>query len=177
MMVRHQEECGEVSWRYHLKKYSTRAWAYRQDQAWVFDELTPDELAIFRADQPPRIETVRIPEVTAIITSGKDTDGMERWFLFCTLEEPHPQAFARFRFFQVGKDCISDEYSSRYPIYDINDPLEIYDWIRDRFDCHLHPGLYVSWLWNDQIEVCRTLGCDIVVGHGYGWDKLTPPTR
>ncbi len=194
-----------------LKKYSTRAWAYRPNQGWVFDDLTPDELAIFRADRPC-IETVRLPIEAASFTSY--TSSRKHLFMLCTLKESHPQAFALLRFYLnactlnprnhlcktslkpdvrpqeaeahsaisrwkhiVGKDRIEDGHFVRYPVYDVNDPLEVYDWMRVAPTSSLYPGLYMSWLWTDQIEVCRALGCDITVHHGFGWRKMTPPTK
>jgi hypothetical protein len=32
-----------------MQIYSTRGWVYRDEQGWIFAELTPDELAEFKS--------------------------------------------------------------------------------------------------------------------------------
>jgi len=46
-----------------LQAHSTRGWVYRQEQGWVFDTLTPDELAEFKSygERAPHIARVRFP--------------------------------------------------------------------------------------------------------------------
>ncbi len=34
-----------------MQEYSSRAWVYREDQGWIFAELTPEELAEFKSYQ------------------------------------------------------------------------------------------------------------------------------
>jgi hypothetical protein len=160
-----------VSWRYLLKKYSTRAWAYRPDIGWIFDNLTPAELALFRADHPPRIETVRVPIDTGIFTSEDYIEGMKLWFMYCTITELHPLAFALFLLCKVGNKSIEQWKNIQWSL----EPED--EWTSKMIDYPLEPGLYGGWLWNDEIDVCRALGCDITVYRGYGWDKLTPPTK
>src|SRR5260221_4757086 len=78
-----------------LQKYSTRGWVYRPGQAWVFEELTQDELSILKASyEIPRTNgrklsisptaLVRFPRGTVIGFRGDYTRGLANWFARCT---------------------------------------------------------------------------------------------
>jgi len=54
-----------------LQKYSTRAWVYREGQAWIFAELTPDELAEFKSYGP---------EITLPRMRVRPASGQVAWF-------------------------------------------------------------------------------------------------
>ena len=170
-----------MSWRYCLKKYSSRAWVYRPDTGWIWDELTSDELAIFRANPPPCIETVRVPIETACRLYYGNTNNQrtidrlseyEIWFVYCTMTKLHPRVFTLFRLYRVGNERTKNWNYHDYPLDPENtltDETKEYD---------PGTGVYAAWLWNDQVEICRELGCDIIVHHGWGWEcKLTPPTK
>jgi predicted GIY-YIG superfamily endonuclease len=173
-----------VSLENFLKQYSKRAWVYRQDIGWVWDDLTPDELAEFRATPRQRIETVRVPvETPCRIYYGNRSD--ERtidelsefriWFAYCTMTKIHPRIFTLFRLYWVGNERTE---SWDYHDFPINPENNVAD---EMMEYDLGSGVYAVWLWNDQVEFCRELGCDILVHHGHGWGwgnrELTPPTK
>ena len=173
-----------MSLEHFLKQYSNRAWVYRQDIGWVWDDLTPDELAVFRATPRQRIETVRVPVETPCRiyygnTNDKRTiDGLSEfriWFVYCTMTKLHPRIFTLFRLCWVG-----NERTENWNYHDF--PINLDNYVSDEMtEYDLRSGVYAAWLWNDQVEFCRELGCDIIVHHGYGWGwgdrELTPPTK
>jgi len=93
-------------WREILQKYGTRAWAYREGQGWVFGELTPDELEVFKSLSPYRTGTsqrgsgtVRFPIHGGGWFGGDDIPiaYLNRiyscWFAYCSLTDVHSESY------------------------------------------------------------------------------------
>jgi hypothetical protein len=137
-----------------LQVHSTRGWVYRQEQGWIFDTLTPDELAEFKAydHRAPRIARVRFPHEPVITIYCESPLGLGNYFVFCTLTHVSDEALTRFQIQRVEEQYTHP--SNRYT-------LEV--------------GSYTAWLWADEIAICRELGCEITERHGWGWEEWGPP--
>jgi hypothetical protein len=136
-----------------LQAHSTRGWVYRQKQGWVFDTLTPDELAEFKSygERAPHIARVRFPHGPVVRTFSEF-----RWlgnqFAYCTLMRVHDVALARFQIHKVDEQRTSH-----------------------LFQYTLEADSYEAWLWADEVAICRELGCEVTVRDGWGWEEWGPP--
>jgi hypothetical protein len=140
-----------------MQMYSRRGWVYREGQGWIFDELTPDELAEFKSYEYgitiPRMK-VRLPydQAFTIPDFGLKPRNLAYWFAYCTMPQAHPLALSRFQIHQMTDD----------------EPM--------RHTCHsAEPGSYETWLWSDEAKICQDLGCEVTTHHGWGWDKWGVP--
>ncbi len=140
-----------------LQEHSTRGWVYRPSQGWIFDELTPDELASLKVDHAPGTASVRFPKEVAVSIGGPI--GAKKCtcsFICYLLTEVHPAILTRFPQKISLVSNIEAETLARYS---------------------LEPPVYVGWLWNDEASVCEALGCKVTVRHGWGWNKWIVPRR
>ncbi len=138
-----------------MQLYSTRGWVYREGQGWIFAELTPDELAEFKSYEYgitiPRMR-VRLPYGQLYGFIKREPDDLANWFAYCTMPQAHPLALSRFHIHQMTSD----------------NPMS-YTWYP------VQPSSYHSWLWADEVEICRELGCKVTVHHGDGWCEWGVP--
>ena len=132
-----------------MQLHSTRGWVYRNGQGWIFAELTPDKLAEFKSYEYditiPRMR-VRLPYSQVLRFLNYEPDDLANWFAYCTMPQAHPLILSRFQIHQMTSDK----------------PIR-HTW------CPVQPGSYESWLWADEVEFCRELGCEVTVHLGYGW--------
>jgi GIY-YIG catalytic domain-containing protein len=141
-----------------MQTYSRRAWVYRKDQGWIFDELTPDERAEFKSYQRgitiARMR-IRLPYSQPWGFYGREPQksSMTHWFASCMTHRPHPLAFSTFQFRQrTGHEPEQETWSS------------------------VKPGTYETWLWNDEVTWCQERGWNLTVHHGWEWkDWGVPP--
>jgi hypothetical protein len=141
-----------------MQLYSTRGWVYREGQGWVFAELTPDEIAEFKSYDHhitiPRMR-VRLPCYYAIWgrpSSYDEIDNYANWFAYCTMPQAHPMLLSRFQIHLVTDDK------------------------RERYSRHSEKlGTYETWLWADEVKMCRELGCEVTVHGYYGWEEWGVP--
>jgi len=143
-------------WRDYLQKHGTRAWAYRADQGWVFGELTPDELEVFKSLSPySTIDrgsgTVRFPIHGAVFFGGGEPQQCATYFGRCRVTIHTPLSIGPF------------PYRERNSSYIVQYPTRT--------------GEYETYLWRDQVNDARAVGCEIEVLDGYYWRVLTPPTK
>jgi predicted GIY-YIG superfamily endonuclease len=140
-----------------MQSYSTRGWVYREGQGWIFADLTPDELAEFKSYQCgitiPRMR-VRLPYSQVIRFTNGHTDYLVNWFAYCTMQQAHPLALRRFQINQMTDG--EPRYHVRYPV---------------------DPGSYEAWLWADEVKICRGLGCEVTIHHGFGWREWGVPSE
>ncbi len=144
---------------YKMQEYSTKGWVYREGQGWVFAELTPDELAEFKSYQCgsitiPRMR-VRLPYSQAIISHYPHINGFTNWFAHCTMHQVHPLLLSKFQIHQIT----DSEQISHFRYH----PVEL--------------GDYEIWLWADEVEICRELGCEITIRLCYGWLEWGVPAE
>jgi len=144
-----------------LQKYSTRGWVYREDEGWIFAELTPDERAEFKSYQAgiaiPRMK-VRIPHGEVSYFLYENTRTHANWFAYCIMPQVHPLMFTRFQIYHVidEKPLHGLLYRTRYPVV---------------------TGSYEAWLWADEVKSSRELGCEITLLGGWGWHEWGVPTE
>jgi hypothetical protein len=145
-------------WRDYLQKHGTRAWAYRVDQGWVFGELTPDELEMFKSLSPYRTGTsdrgsgtVRFPIHGAVFFGGGEPEQCATYFGRCRVTIHTPLSIGPF------------PYRERNSSYIVQYPTRT--------------GEYETYLWRDQVNDARAVGCEVEVIEGYYWRVLTPPTK
>jgi predicted GIY-YIG superfamily endonuclease len=139
-----------------MQEYSTRGWVYREGQGWVFAELTPDELAEFKAYKCgsitiPRMR-VRLPYSQPIDFYQPELNELENfahWFAGCTMPKAHPLVLSRFRLHQRTGD-----EPTRYPV---------------------KRGGYETWLWSDEVNFCRGVGCNVTLHYAYVWREWGVP--
>ena len=82
-----------------------------------------------------------------------ETFGLRKWFAHCTVTVRDPLLLGPFPMHykdEEGLDLVS------YPTL---------------------PGVYDTWLWNDEVALCRSEGCDIEVLDGWGWAEITHDTQ
>ncbi len=142
-------------WRDYLQKHGTRAWAYRADQGWVFGELTPDELEVFKSLFPYSTGTsdgtVRFPIHGAVFFGGCEPEKCATYFGRCRVTIHTPLSIGPF------------PYRERNSPYIVQYPTRT--------------GEYETYLWRDQVNDARAVGCEVEVLDGYYWRVLTPPTK
>jgi predicted GIY-YIG superfamily endonuclease len=143
-----------------MQVYSTRGWVYREGQGWIFTKLTPEELAEFESYEYgitiPRMR-VRLPYSHPINSSYPHIDNYANWFARCTMRQAHPLLLSKFNIHQITTDeQISHFRLSHYPV---------------------ELGDYETWLWADEVEICRELGCEITVHRGWGWREWGVPAE
>ncbi len=140
-----------------MQKYSARAWVYREGQGWIFAELTPDERAEFRSYEYGitilRMR-VRLPYSHAIWCSSSYLDDYANWLAHCSMPQAYPLALSKFQIHQVPDDKLMS-----HPWY------------------HVQPGSYETWLWADEVKMCRALGWEVTVYGGYGWREWGVPAE
>jgi predicted GIY-YIG superfamily endonuclease len=139
-----------------MQEYSTRGWVHREGQGWIFAELTPDERAEFKSYQCgaitiPRMK-VRLPYGHPIFSSYAYLDDYANWFARCIMRQAHPLLLSKFHLHQI---TTAEHKSLSWP------PLEI--------------GDYETWLWADEVKMCRELGCEMTIRCGYGWRAWDVP--
>lgn len=139
-----------------MQEYSTKGWVYRDGQGWIFAELTPDELVEFKSYECgaitiPRMK-VRLPSSHPVLTNNVNEDSFASWFAHCTMPQVYPQLLSKFHIHQITKV----------------DPML-------RLSIHIALGSYETWLWADEVAMCRELGCEITVHNGYGWREWGVP--
>ncbi len=159
MKIAGKERRGKPNWPllYRMQLYSTRGWVYREGEAWVFDELTPDELAEFRSYEYGitilRMK-VRLPysqPVGRYMPKLNDLDNFAHWFASCTMPQAHPLVLSRFRLRQKTGD-----EPTRYPV---------------------EPGGYETGLWADQVNFCLGVGCKVTIHYAYVWSEWGVPVE
>lgn len=141
-----------------LQKHSTRGWVYRQEEGWIFAELTPDELAEFKSYRPgitiPRM-SVRLPYSQAAWFTS-ESDYLVNWFALCIIPpQAYPLVSSRFQVDQITGDELI-----RYTRHARNS---------------IEAGSYKTWLWADEVQMCRKLGCKVTLYRGWGWDEWGVP--
>ena len=128
-----------------------RAWVYREGQGWIFAELTLEEREEFKSYLCGRITIprmrIRLPYSQAIISHYPYIDRYANWFARCTMRQVHFLLPGKFQINQITR---------------VHSPE-----LRD----------YETWLWNDEIEMCRDLGCEVTVRGGYGWCEWGIPVE
>lgn len=138
-----------------MQMYSSRGWVYREGQGWIFAELTPDELDEFKSYEYgitiPRMK-VRLPYSSPIMSSYPHIDNYAYWFAHCTMNQTYPLLLSKFQIHQITNDLQLSHFCY---------PVEI--------------GDYETWLWVDEVKICRDLGCEITVHGGYGWREWGVP--
>jgi hypothetical protein len=99
-----------------LQAYSTRGWVYRLNQGWIFDTLTPDELAEFKTydHRVPRIARVRFPHGPVVTLPYGSHPGLGNYFVFCTLTQVPNEALTRFQMQKVEEQFTHP--SNRYTL-------------------------------------------------------------
>jgi hypothetical protein len=159
MKIAGKERRGKPNWPllHKMQLYSTRGWVYREGQGWVFDELTPDELAELQSYEYGitilRMK-VRLPysqEGGWYMPKLNDLDNFAHWFASCTMPQAHPLVLSRFRLHQK----IGDE-PTRYPV---------------------EPGGYETGLWADQVKFCRGVGCKVTLHYAHVWSEWGVPVE
>lgn len=139
----------------NLLAHSKRAWVYRENHGWLFAELTPEELAEFRSyryDITIPYMRIRPPAGQQIRFLWGLVGNFANWFGFCTMTPIPPVVQARFPLQQVP----DDEHSRLL---------------------RMEPGRYGTWLWADEADMCRELGCEVAVHDGLGWYRWDAPTE
>lgn len=153
-----------------LQMYSSRGWIYHSEQGWVFDELTPEELAILKADYAPIIPTIRFPKGTVVIFHQPTLD-YENWFAYCILTDLHALAFSLFQLCKLRYDDTKRWSENYFPLRLAENATN------EMIEYPLDVGVYGGWLWKDEITVCEALGCEVEVQYGIGWEQWIPPTK
>lgn len=140
-----------------MQLYSSRGWVYRDGQGWVFAELMPDELAEFKSYEYgitiPRMK-VRLPYSHAIRSSYPYIDDYVNWFARCTIRQAHPLLLNKFHIHQITNDEQISHFC--YPV---------------------EPGDYKTWLWADEVDMCRELGYEIAVHGCWCWREWGVPAE
>lgn len=150
---RNKPDC-RILWQ--MQEYSTKGWVYRDGQGWVFAELTPDELAEFKSYECgaitiPRMK-VRLPYSHPLFTTSVNEDRFANWFAHCTMPQAYPQLSNKFHVRHI---------TNADPMLRLSTPIAL--------------GGYETWLWADEVAMCRKLGYEITVHSGYGWHEWGVP--
>lgn len=144
-----------------LQEYSTRGWVYRLEEGWVFAELTPDELAEFKSygsNITVSRMRVRLPYGPVVEFFHSVPPHLVNWFAYYTMPKVHPLAQIAFQIQQV-----TTQHRARPSMY----------WPF----LHSERGNFAAWLWPDEVEICRELGCAVTLHYGFGWKDWGVPSE
>lgn len=159
MKIAGRERSNKPNWLVlrRVQLYSTRGWVWRDEQGWVFAELTPDELTEFKSYEHgitiARMR-VRLPysqPVICVMPEPSRLDKYTNWFAICATPQAHPLMLNRFRLRQNTGDELTHYY--------------------------VEPGAYETGLWPDQFSFCQEAGCSLHIPYAYGWQEWGIPVE
>lgn len=169
---------------YVLIKHSMRFWTYRVPNGWIFDDLTDEERnrmqnspymygPIKRGGKLVEDGTIRLPlEPSGRFLYANSTRDLCIWFAACTITNLHPLMLAYLRLVRVEnyrKEDITALFNTLFDEGEMRTDTII--------EYPLQAGIYLGYLWNDEVDLCRSLGCQVTVYDGWGWNQpfTAPP--